>query len=296
MLGDLIAGGTTEWSGAATEAQRVEDRHLNLFYTYNRDSELVENNLTRAFVVSLSIVPGETRHNILSSLLEKSRRTGRDPANADKLNFTHARFALQSHVDRYLPKNAGTKLLLTISTEPLDAAPGLALTDEASADEIGNGGGSTSVPDAWVYSNTRAYCILIEAKVGSYPLDGGQLRSHANDWFGLSLETLSSNGSLCSVTWVDVLESLREALSDRSSSGPSEKALLSHLMEFLGYYGYRLFEGFDFGGLRVPPDLTIRNLPSSERGALNLGFDRLAMPPDFALVGSSPSSRGRSTR
>lgn len=269
----------------------MADRHLNLFYTYNRDTELVENNLTRAFIVFLSVVSGEARHKILSALLKRSHKTTREPVNVEDLDFTDARFALQSNIDRDLPKNSVRKLLLTVATEPLDISSGIAATAMKLTDEAEDDVGSASVPDAWIYDNGQAYCILIEAKVGSYPLNIGQLQSHAKDWFGSSLENLNSRNSLCSITWVDVLETLRDALNDHSYIDPSEGTLLSHMMEFISFYGYRLFEGIDFSGLYDPLDLTVSNLSAPESDALDLSPYHLASPPEFMLMRWPASSR-----
>lgn len=269
----------------------MADRHLNLFYTYNRDTELIENNLTRAFIVFLSVISGEGRHKILSTLLKRSHRTVNDPANVERLDFRDACFALQSNIDRGLAKSSVRKLLLTISTEPLDISPGIVAAGRNSTDGSENDSGPTSVPDAWIYSDTRAYCILIEAKVGSYPLNIGQLEAHASDWFGSSLGDLNSRNSLCSITWIDVLKTLRDASNDDSCVNPSEKALLSHLTEFINYYGYRLFEGFDFTGLCDSPGLSLRGLRSPESRVLDLNFHQLAPPPEFVFLHCSPGSR-----
>lgn len=269
----------------------MADRHLNLFYTYNRDTELIENNLTRAFIVFLSIVSNEVRHKILSTLLGRSQKTINNPVNAEDLDFRNASFSLQSNIDRYLPENAGRKLLLTVSTEPLDIASSVTVTDMESADEGENGSDFSSVPDAWVYDETQGYCILIEAKVGYYPLSIGQLQAHARDWFGSDLQGPDSRNSLCSITWIDVLETLRDALNSDYYVHSSEEALLSHMMGFISYYGYRLFEGFNFSGLDAPPDLTFGHLPSPERKALDLSFHQLASPPDFMFMYCSPGSR-----
>ena len=48
----------------------MPDRHLNLFFSYNSDNELIENNLTRAFVVMLRAVGPSTRERILHHLLQ----------------------------------------------------------------------------------------------------------------------------------------------------------------------------------------------------------------------------------
>ncbi len=233
----------------------MADKHLNLFYTYNRDTELIENNLTRAFVVLLSVVSGQTRQKILSTLLKRSRKSGNVAADVEDLEFTNACFALQSNINQSIPQNSRRKLLLTISTEPLVLASGAVGQDAETENKDGRG--SMSIPDAWIYDSGGSYCVLIEAKVGSYPLDIGQLKAHERGWFGSDLQDLDSCNSLCSVTWIDVLMVLREVLNDRSYGDPSDATLVSHLAEFLGFYGYRLFDGFDLNDLHDPPDLTI---------------------------------------
>ena len=48
----------------------MTDQHLNLFYTYNRDSELIENNLTRAWIVTMRMLSAETRSQLLQALFK----------------------------------------------------------------------------------------------------------------------------------------------------------------------------------------------------------------------------------
>ncbi len=181
----------------------MADKHLNLFYTYNRDTELIENNLTRAFVVLLSVISGKTRQNILSTLFGRSRKGSNVVVAVEDLEFADAHFALQSNINQSVPKNSRRKLLLTISTEPLVLASGAVGRDAEAENKEGRG--SVSIPDAWIYDSGGSYCVLIEAKVGSYPLDIGQLQAHARGWFGSDLQNLDSCNSLCSVTWIDVL-------------------------------------------------------------------------------------------
>lgn len=268
----------------------MTDKHLNLFYTYNRDTELIENNLTRAFIVFLSAVSGKTRHHLLSALLEKSRKLTRTPADITHLDFTNARFALQSNVNRSIPQNSSRKVLLTLSTEPLDLSSNLITTEmvEPHEDDYENNyeGGFTSVPDAWIYTDT--YCFLLEVKVGTYPLNISQLHAHAKDWFGLSLEHLGSHYALCSATWLDVLEVLDDMLREHTYNHPVEETLLQHIKEFVGYYGYRLFAGIGFGDLYAPPDFTIASLLSSasliEKLFTGINLQQLAPPPNFLLA------------
>lgn len=269
----------------------MADRHLNLFYTYNRDSELIENNLTRAFIVFLSVVSNGTRNKILSTLLERSHKTLNNTAEVEGLDFANASFALQSNIDRHFTKRSGKQLLLTVSTEPLDITSSVAVSDTGSANKGENGSGSTSVPDAWIYDETRDYCILIEAKVGSYPLNIGQLQAHGRDWFGFNLQKLNSRNSLCSITWIDILVTLSDAIRDHSYMDHSEGTLLSHMMEFIGFYGYRLFEGFDFSDLYAPPDLIISNPPSQQSKTLELDFLSTRIAAEFYAYAFSARSQ-----
>lgn len=243
----------------------MADRHLNLFYSYNRDNELIENNLTRAFIVFLSIISGKTRHRVLSSLLERSRRPINNPVGAEDLDFTNPSFALQSNIERHIPNNSDRKILLTIATEPLDISSTVSATDVESTDEGENNSGSSSIPDAWVYDIDQGYCILIEVKAGSYPLSAGQLEAHAADWFGFSrrgsLQELDSRDSLGSVTWIDVLETLRDTSKNHADIDSAEERLLWRMGEFVSYFGYHVFNGFDFSGLHAPPDLVISHSP-----------------------------------
>jgi len=264
----------------------MTDKHLNLFYTYNRDTELIENNLTRAFIVFLSAVSGETRHRLLSALLEKSRKMTRNPANIARLDFTNACFALQANIDRSIPHKSSGKVLLTISTEPLDLSSRLIATEIAQPHEDNDERGFASVPDAWIYDDT--YCILLEVKVGDYRLNIGQLHAHAKDWFGLSLEHLRSHHALCPVTWIDVLEVLDDIQKERACIHPVEETLLQHIKEFVGYYGYRLFVGIDFGALHAPPDFALAALLPSDslidKLLAGINLQDLKPPPDFILA------------
>jgi len=264
----------------------MTDKHLNLFYTYNRDTELIENNLTRAFIVVLSAVSDKTRCRLLSALLEKSRKMTQKPAGIAGVDFTNACFALQSNIDRAIPQNSSRKVLLTISTEPLDLSSYPIATEIMQPDEYSYESGFTSVPDAWIYDDT--YCLLLEVKVGDYPLNISQLHAHAKDWFGLSLEHLDSHHALCSVTWTDVLEVLDDMQKERACIHPVEETLLQHIKEFVGYYGYRLFAGIDFSALNVPPDFaTAASLSSNasiDKPFVEIDLRSLAPPPDFVLA------------
>jgi len=66
--------------------------------------------------------------------------------------------------------------------------------------------------------------------------------------------------------------------------------LLTHMTEFISYYGYRLFEGINFSNLCALLDLLIGGLPSPEREALDPRFHRLVSPPKFVFMYHSTGS------
>ena len=261
----------------------MPDKHLNLFYTYNRDAELIENNLTRAFIVLLSILPGETRQLILSRLLSRVNLRG-DNGAKPAWDFADAQFALQSNIKRHIPRQAKTQVLLTIATELLNIKPILKGDNTMLVMQERLNGDYTSIPDAWIVGPNNDYCILIEAKTGAYPLDRGQLQAHAEDWFGVSLKTLLDRNTLLSVTWMDVLKVLSRMLAQDDALGFSEKALLSHFIEFLKYYGYHIFDGIVLSGLQPPPSFRLIELSSAMTDSIDLTFHTLKPPPYFALA------------
>ena len=204
------------------------DKHLNLFYTYNRDTELIENNLTRAFIVFLSILSGQTRNHFLRSIrLAKANDPSNKIVGIGDLDFTAVQFALQGNIDPQIPRNATRKILLTISTDSSDISEiDLVPTDEANGE---------STPDGWIYDDSRAFCILIESKIGTNPLDMNQIRRHVSNRFGSTLEEIKSTGSWYSTTWIDVLEILDVILNKRSYSKSVEDQLIAHLMGFMNF-------------------------------------------------------------
>ncbi len=264
----------------------MTDKHLNLFYTYNRDEERIENNLTRAFIVFLSVISGPSRQAILSNLLAKAHRPLNKTMGVGDLDFTVAQFALQSRIDSHIPQSAERKILLTVSSEPLGKSVSISGTDAPITGEMNNGGNSSSVPDGWIYDKSQVLCVLVEAKVGSNPLHIGQLQAHALHWFGSTLEDLIAADSLSSVTWIDLLQTLkdlRETLNERSYAEFCEEQLISHLMEFVNYYGYHLFDGLHLDRLDAQPAFHLGHDLSRESAASILNFSHLQLCPNFQI-------------
>ena len=96
----------------------MSDSHLNLFYTYNRDTELIGNNLTRAWIVTLRLLSPQVREVLLQRLLSKASH--RLPGQVmPELSFAQAQFALQSHMERHLARRTKHCYLLIIATDQL---------------------------------------------------------------------------------------------------------------------------------------------------------------------------------
>jgi len=226
------------------------DKHLNLFYSYNRDIELIEDNLTRAFAVTLSLLSPSTALDFLSQLVFGYKKDIDSDSSPFDLDIDSLQIALQGNIDPAIPRSSEIPILLIISTDLLNVNSLLAfdadlLNTDLSLDP-------SSRPDAWIYHDQGAYCILIEVKVGNYPINNAQLSSHVRDWFGLKCQDLYERSAIISRTWIQVLEILEIIANDTDVSFLDRK-LLSHLVEFITYYGYSLFRGVQVEGLDDPP-------------------------------------------
>lgn len=261
----------------------MPDNHLNLFYTYNRDNELIENNLTRAFVVFLSIISGQNRHTILSKLLDTKYSTHTKSISNKNWDFTNVQFALQSNIDRHIPRNSAQKILLTISSETFDPFNRVDDVDAVTNERINNNSNFSSVPDAWIYDIFQDFCILIEAKIGSNLLELNQLNAHVIYWFDLTWRELIKSNSLYSITWINVLETLEEVYNNIELTESSDRHLIVHLMEFITYYGYHVFKGIDYSGLDDQPGFHLIRHHFIENIASKINFNKLEPPLNFQI-------------
>lgn len=268
----------------------MSDNHLNLFYTYNRDNELIENNLTRAFVVFLSIISGQNRHAILSRLLDTKYSIHTKNISHRNWDFTNVQFALQSNIARHIPRNSAQKILLTITTETFDALERIDDADEITNRKINDDSKFSSVPDAWIYDISQDFCILIEAKIGSNPLEFSQLKAHVRNWFGLTWHKLIKSNTSYSITWIDVLETLEELYNNLEMTESSDRHLIFHLMEFINYYGFRVFKGIDYSGLDDQPGFHFERHRSIGNIASKMNFSKLEPPLNFQIYGRTHNS------
>ena len=116
----------------------MADRHLNLFYSYNQDNELIENNLTRAFVVSLQAVSPEVRNRFLKVLLQKEYIRLKLSGVVELSSFMNAEFSLQGYMNKEVARTFAHPYIITIASDRY----------QESGEEFQND--SNSIPDAWI--------------------------------------------------------------------------------------------------------------------------------------------------
>lgn len=239
------------------------DRHLNLFYSYNRDNELIENNLTRAFIVTLRALGGENRDEILRGVL-------RGRAHKVAPSFRDATVALQGNVDRDQVLQYAERFILAIAT-----------ADHATESEELTGRWQvpgTSIPDAWIFT-PGGYCYLIESKVGNNPQNPKQIRGHG-EWLDLHGPELDER--LIRITWFHVLDSIQSLLTRTANRRltDQEQHLLKDLVAFFGYFNYQHFHGLNLGALLDAPTIQLAAPPAPRLVSTKL----LAAPPNFAIA------------
>jgi hypothetical protein len=254
----------------------MTDPHLNLFYTYNRDTELIENNLTRSFIVTLSLLPPELTSLAVRSILLNSTREPEQKRAIEGLELQSADFFLQSHVDIEDIQSVSNKFVLGISG-------GNSLYElEVTGEDYG------SIPDAWILDLDNNYCVLVEAKIGSNPLDNAQITSHMKQWLGITKKT-EMLFAMLNTSWNEIAETIGSMVFENENviTGSIEASILHHFLEFLGMYGYKHFNGFLFSDLDEPPIFTLVG-----NNAAEFSFDELERPPLFRLTQGSSVEEG----
>lgn len=252
----------------------MDDYHLNLFYSYNQDNELIENNLTRAFVVSLKLLSPDTRHALLHALLYQPLCQ----LGGSEISFHGAELALQSHVNQPKIRQIPDRYLLALTSDRIVMAEEDGVKDRVT--EIYG-----SIPDGWLYDFQAGWCFLIESKVGANPINEQQLVSHAVTWLGIPASQLERH--LISLDWRDVLSAIHqvESLAGEHAFNQQERMLLSELKVFLGYYGYRKFVGVVWRGLHIPPQFRLYKYGGRRVMQRGLQLSSLEPPPNFKIRG-----------
>lgn len=255
------------------------DKHLNLFYSYNQDEELIENNLTRALIVTLMGISDNTRNIILSSL--------NDPLS--QYNYNAVEFTLQGNVATRI-KDYKNKYIITLASDKIiqSTEDYLAIDKDVIKETLCNqippsnspsilkslcGG---AIPDAWIHdSKDHEYCFLIECKTQEDYLYFPQIIRHAYNYYGLTdLEEI--NKITIRLTWDDMLESI-DLVSNFENE--QEQFIIDNFINFLGFFGFSLFRGFDFQAMPARPSIDI----STKESFQLFFFDKLKQPIDITL-------------
>ena len=146
-----------------------QDKHLNVFYAYrgqqadgagDRDEAQLENNVTRALLITLQGLPGFAQKNVLQQWID-SQLPWRDDAGSNG----QLEFMLQEGVKSVKPKLAGC-----------DRVWLLGISGTGEIEERGGHSAKSAVPDAWIFG--EGWAIAIEVKTGGAKLSKRQLDNY----------------------------------------------------------------------------------------------------------------------
>ena len=137
-----------------------------------------------------------------------------------------------------------------------------------------------SIPDAWIFDREQGYCFLIEAKVGDNPLGEKQVIIHAKRWLDITVKD-----HLIALTWIDVLNVIKTINTQAVNS--QESLILQEFNQYLGFFGYRLFAGFEFSSMPDVPNFYLSHQSVSDSTTF-MDFSRLHETPVFRF-GSTAS-------
>lgn len=245
------------------------DPHLNIFYSYNRDNEQIENNMTRAFIVTLKFLRSSTLARFLISLLS-SKRNDIDPADLQKVKF-----ALQGNidVDLNLIRKCARRYILAITGDGLLHGP----------EEMDYGPSSCNEeqirPDAWIFDSKKPpeFCLLIESKSVENLLGVKQIMAYSRHYFGYhNYDELHNN--LISITWYDIVDKCSYFYENDYDYdvNEQERAILKDLVEFLRYCKVIPFSGWNTNSI---PECPNYNLSTT----VDFRFEAISNSPNYAF-------------
>jgi len=266
----------------------MKDRHLNIFYSYNH--ALIENNMTRSFIVTLRSISPELRKVILTKLFTSHFKSKNVP------NYKRIEFALQEKIPIEVRKlrRISHKYLVALTAdniiEDLDIYRDPSKFNEVSFSPY-------IKPDAWIFDEleTPQFCFLIECKTVGERLRASQIIAYGKYFFGIdSFREIEKR--LIKVMWYDVLEICAEIFESDFLGNRQEKCLLQDLIDYLGFCHVIRFTGFDFSKIPVLPGYKfeeyidfnfseILGLPSYEIDKIiDLGLSRIPVLPNYRIL------------
>lgn len=193
------------------------DKHLNLFFSYNQGQindiekeKQLENNLTRALIVTISNLEYILQLKFIQSLIEP-----------DKLKSKSFQFDLQNTT--YNRNQNSSKYVLIIQRDKniitLDG-----LLDNVHSSRIGN------IPDAWIIGANET--ILIETKIGDNPASKSQIFRHITGKNGYNIPRKllrNSNLRIINKSWEDICIIIKNLKATKEQ----DRFLLSQLHNYI---------------------------------------------------------------
>jgi hypothetical protein len=214
------------------------DGHFNVFHSYSQGKqnsesvEILEDNLTRAFLITLSYMESGQIIEFLNSTIFHHKDCNISPI-LDTSSLDKIHFDLQNISDKglraFVKKSVVKKVLLTISPRQYNMV--LQAEREFANDTSG------SRPDGWIILGE--YAILIESKVNNNPLTEKQLSSHIKTHFGVSSE--DQNFNMIQITWSEIIAGMKGFFKhDGSMEGSLQFAFYTQFREALMKSGQNL--------------------------------------------------------
>jgi len=267
----------------------MEDKHLNIFFSYNADNQLIENNMTRGLIVALKTLSQGARNEFLFRLLSPYVDI------CTLIGKQDVRFALQGNIPiskndvlkiphKYIIALTGTKII-----EGLDNYQDKAIYEEIRGDQ-------NIRPDAWIFQagESPAYCFLIECKMPDQPLFAEQIIAYAKFYFAVrDFEELTQR--VINLTWDEIVETCDLIRIGSYPISKPEASILRDLKEFLSICGVTTFKGIDLSAIIALPEFVISGLTDIDFREIpdlpaynfahdfELGFENIPILPDYDL-------------
>ena len=214
--------------------------YLNIFRHYGKKHG--EDDLTRALLVSTRLIKESTLLMFFKELRARldSREKRLLSKSVLKFDVLNDRFGFdwQDEIDRDLLGDFKSKIVLIISTQKN-------VIDFTTAKKLTKTRGELpgSRPDGWIYSaEHRSFCMLIESKIGSNPVDAEQIFLHGHHFFKLNASKLKTR--IIHTTW-DTVAAAFDALitNNRTTLQPFEQKVIESFLDYMLDHDYQKFAG-----------------------------------------------------
>lgn len=245
----------------------MNDHHMNIFRSYNH--ALIENNLTRAFMVTLRFLSSDCRNLFLKKLFKKFNH----------YDFKNVELALQGNIPipldkiRVIPHRIAIALIGFHYIENLDVYK----SPEKYNSEVIYSDTSHPWNDAWIIDGNLEnpkFCFMFECKGVGDILTAEQIIAYSKDYLRHdNYSEFQNNHEI--VTWYDVFSISEHLLTCDISD--FERNLLYDFIEYLKMNNVVPFKGFNF-----------HNMPQKFKYKIlfkiNFNFKKIPAIPDIKII------------